>query len=82
MSAELNINWTRCQGRGLCLELMADSLDSDPWGYPLPREGQGTDHGKVRVQADQLEAAREAVKMCPLSALSLQEADSALDGQR
>ncbi|WP_347038095.1 hypothetical protein AAHB37_15840 [Glutamicibacter halophytocola] len=34
MSAELNINWTRCQGRGLCLELMADSLDSDPWGYP------------------------------------------------
>jgi len=34
------------------------------------------------VQADQLEAAREAVKMCPLSALSLQEGDSALDGQR
>jgi len=82
MSAELNINWTRCQGRGLCIELLAGALDSDPWGYPLAQDGRAAGNGKVHVDGDQLEAAREAVKMCPLAALSLHEDVGALDGRR
>ncbi|UYQ77048.1 ferredoxin [Glutamicibacter sp. JL.03c] len=82
MSAELNIDWTRCQGRGLCIELLTGVLDSDPWGYPLALDGRAAGHGRVHVVGDHLEAAREAVKMCPLSALSLQEEAGALEGRR
>ncbi|WP_345471026.1 ferredoxin [Glutamicibacter ectropisis] len=71
MSAELEIDWTRCQGRGLCIELLATDLTSDPWGYPLARRADGHQSGTVILAEDQREAADEAVKMCPLSALKL-----------
>ncbi|KSU65347.1 ferredoxin [Arthrobacter sp. NIO-1057] len=71
MSAELEIDWTRCQGRGLCIELLAADLTSDPWGYPSARRADGHQSGTVILAEDQREAANEAVKMCPLSALKL-----------
>ena len=33
----LHIDWTRCDGRGLCTELLPTALDRDDWGYPLTR---------------------------------------------
>ncbi|GAA1962674.1 ferredoxin [Microbacterium aquimaris] len=67
MTQSLHIDWTACRGRGLCTELL-DSLDRDEWGYPLAADGTGSD---VPVARRDLAAAREAVALCPLQALSL-----------
>jgi len=68
MSRKLHIDWTACDGRGLCTELLPDLLDRDEWGYPIPRG-----NGDVEVPRGQLAAAREAVAACPLLALRLRE---------
>ncbi|WP_223843187.1 ferredoxin [Amycolatopsis methanolica] len=36
MVVRLHIDWTACDGRGLCTELLPELLDRDPWGYPVP----------------------------------------------
>jgi ferredoxin len=66
---ELHIDWTRCDGRGLCTELLPDRLARDEWGYPIARDGGGT--RDVPLAAADLAAARDAVAMCPLQALRL-----------
>lgn len=63
----LHIDWTRCDGRGLCTELLPGLLTRDDWGYPLVRDGSrepeiSTANGKL---------AKAAVKRCPRLALSL-----------
>ncbi|MET4001897.1 ferredoxin [Arthrobacter sp. UYCu511] len=35
MNEMLHIDWTRCDGRGLCTELLPTVLVRDDWGYPL-----------------------------------------------
>ena len=63
----LHIDWTRCDGRGLCTELLPDLLDRDDWGYPLSRN-------RVRepeIPAEHLKYAKAAVKRCPRLALKL-----------
>ncbi|MGN6444628.1 ferredoxin [Amnibacterium sp.] len=62
----LHIDWTKCRGRGVCTELLA-GLGRDPWGYPLVRGG-GSD---LPLRGDEMTAAREAVDLCPLLALSI-----------
>jgi ferredoxin len=64
----LHIDWTRCDGRGLCVELLPGVLRRDPWGYPLARDGAR--EPAIPVQA--LRDARAAVERCPRLALSLQ----------
>jgi ferredoxin len=39
MRHRLHIDWTACQGRGLCAELLPEILDRDEWGYPIARDG-------------------------------------------
>jgi ferredoxin len=68
-SARLHIDWTRCDGRGLCTELLPELLDRDAWGYPLPL--QPRDGSDVVVPPHLVEAARSAVRACPLAALKL-----------
>lgn len=34
MSQILHIDWTKCDGRGLCTELLPTVLGRDDWGYP------------------------------------------------
>lgn len=65
----LHIDWTRCDGRGLCTELLPDLLDRDPWGYPLSRNGSR----EPEIPDDQRRYAKEAVKRCPRLALRLIE---------
>jgi len=63
----LHIDWTRCDGRGLCTELLPDLLDRDEWGFPLSRNGSR----EPEIPADQVKYAKAAVKRCPKLALKL-----------
>jgi ferredoxin len=73
MSTFLHIDWTRCDGRGLCTELLAGVLDRDDWGYPVARGRAGRDRTDVPLAEGDLEAARDAVALCPVLALTLQQ---------
>lgn len=66
-STRLHIDWTRCDGRGLCTELLPLVLARDDWGYPLSRSASR----EPRVPTSALPAARAAVDLCPRVALSL-----------
>ncbi len=63
----LHIDWTACDGRGLCTELLERRLTRDPWGYPLAADG-GND---LELAPAEMEAAREAVALCPRLALTI-----------
>ena len=69
MTSTLHIDWTRCDGRGYCTELLS-GLERDEWGYPRAL-GYGSD---VPIAASDLDAARESVSLCPRLALSLSRA--------
>lgn len=60
----LHIDWTACDGRGLCVELLPELFDRDRWGYPLSRSAS------PRVPADLEAHARRAIEHCPRLALS------------
>ena len=64
---KLHIDWTRCDGRGLCTELLPDLLDRDDWGFPLARQRSRD----PQIPDDQERYAKEAVKRCPRLALRL-----------
>lgn len=66
-SSRLHIDWTRCDGRGLCIELLPLLLTRDDWGYPRSRDGSR----EPRVPRHTLPDARRAVTRCPRLALSL-----------
>ena len=63
----LHIDWTRCDGRGLCSELLPDLLTRDDWGYPLSRNGVR----EPQIPPQDAKFAKAAVKRCPRLALSL-----------
>jgi ferredoxin len=65
--SRLHIDWTRCDGRGLCIELLPGVLHRDPWGYPLVSDGSRD----PEIPASTLRDARAAVGRCPRLALSL-----------
>jgi ferredoxin len=69
----LHVDWTRCDGRGLCVELLAARLRRDDWGYPIALDGGGT--RDVPLTAADAAAARDAVALCPLQALRIVRAD-------
>jgi ferredoxin len=63
----LHIDWTRCDGRGLCAELLPELLDRDDWGYPVARDGSRD----IAVPRALRRHAADAVSACPLLALRL-----------
>ena len=62
-SPELRVDWTACDGRGLCAELLPEMISTDDWGYPILRTR--------RVPPELAEHARRAVNDCPTMALRL-----------
>jgi ferredoxin len=66
-ASRLHIDWTRCDGRGLCTELLPGVLRRDPWGYPLARDASR----EPLIPDRELGDARAAVARCPRLALSL-----------
>jgi ferredoxin len=76
--SRLHIDWTRCDGRGLCIELLPGVLRRDPWGYPLARDGSREPEIAARALGD----ARAAVDRCPRLALSLVAPEPTADERR
>jgi ferredoxin len=61
---QITIDPIACDGRGVCAELLPESIDLDDWGYPIVRSKEVPPH---------LEAmARRARDLCPMLALHLQ----------
>ena len=66
--SRLHVDWTRCDGHGLCADLLPELLARDDWGFPLARDAANR---SLEVPRDVEEHARRAVDLCPLLALSL-----------
>ena len=61
--ARLEIDWTRCDGHGLCAALLPDRIARDEWGFPV-LDGRP-------VGPTEEKAVRRAVTVCPALALRL-----------
>lgn len=70
MTTRLHLDWTRCDGHGSCAELLPDVLAVDDFGYPVPR---AADRDPAVPRRDE-DAARHAVRSCPVMALRLYDA--------
>lgn len=70
-AATLHIDWTRCQARGACIELLAPMLVADPDGFPLAHAHPPAERTSIPLTAAEVPAARDAVALCPRLALSL-----------
>ncbi|MGO4535889.1 ferredoxin [Leifsonia sp. 2MCAF36] len=67
----LHIDWTRCDGRGLCAEILEHALARDDWGYPVSLRGDPARRSDVPIHSHEIEEAEEAVRLCPVLALRL-----------
>jgi ferredoxin len=65
MARKLLIDRIRCDGHGLCAELLPEMVELDEWGYPILSPGPVPEH--------LLEHAGRAVAACPVLALRLQQ---------
>ena len=63
MGEMLQVDRIRCDGHGLCAELLPELISLDDWGYPIVKGGPVPDH--------LAELARRAVDDCPVLALRL-----------
>ncbi|MER5180171.1 ferredoxin [Streptomyces sp. NPDC002896] len=66
MDRHLEVDWTACQGHGLCAELLPEHIRLDEWGYPLV--------DSAPVPRATLKRARRAAADCPVLALRLERA--------
>lgn len=58
----LEIDWTRCDGHGLCVRLWPERISADPWGFPLL---------PAAIADEEADRARQVVGICPRLALSV-----------
>jgi len=63
MPEQLQVDRIRCDGHGLCAELLPEVIALDDWGYPIVKAGT--------LAPALLEHARKAVAACPVLALTL-----------
>lgn len=63
MAEQIVIDRIRCDGHGMCAELLPELISLDEWGYPIIKSHP--------VPAPLLEHARRAVDACPVLALRL-----------
>jgi len=62
-SPRIVVDWTACDGRGLCAELLPELVSRDEWGFPLIPE--------PTVPAPLRDHAERAIAACPRLALRL-----------
>lgn len=60
---DIDIDWTACEGHGLCAEFLPEHITLDEWGYPLV--------AGAPVPARTVKRARRAAADCPVLALKL-----------
>jgi ferredoxin len=63
MGETMQIDRIRCDGHGLCAELLPELITLDDWGYPIIKAGA--------IPPSLGEHARRAVDACPVLALRL-----------
>jgi len=63
MGEALHIDRIRCDGHGLCAELLPELISLDDWGYPIIKAGT--------LSPGLVDHARRAVDACPVLALRL-----------
>jgi ferredoxin len=65
--SRLHVDWTRCDGHGLCADLLPELLTRDEWGYPVSSRSDAS----LDVDPSLRPHAERAVDLCPLLALRL-----------
>ena len=64
MTRHLSVDRIRCDGYGMCAELVPELIGLDDWGYPIL---------KTAVVPERLrDLAEQAVEVCPVLALRLE----------
>jgi ferredoxin len=79
-TTRLHIDWTACDGRGLCAELLPHLIGRDEWGYPVALVGAAAERSDIPIGVADLAAADEAVALCPLVALRLRMDEAGVSG--
>jgi len=67
-SQHIAIDRIRCDGRGLCADLIPEMIRLDDWGYPVIDSGSVPGHLR--------DHAGRAVASCPVLALRLERRDA------
>lgn len=57
----IDVDWTRCDGHGLCSRLLPEQITLDEWGYPVLVGAE--------LKPELVKAARQAAMACPALAL-------------
>jgi ferredoxin len=65
--SRLVIDRIKCDGRGLCAELLPELIRLDDWGYPIIASGP--------IPAHLLPLAQRAVEDCPVLAIALRRTE-------
>jgi ferredoxin len=63
---ELAVDRIKCDGRGLCAEILPERIRLDSWGYPIIAPGPVPEHLMALAQ--------RAVDDCPVLAIALRKA--------
>jgi ferredoxin len=66
---QIVVDRIRCDGFGMCAELLPELVELDDWGYPIVAPGA--------VPSSLIQHARRAVAVCPVLALRLQPVERA-----
>jgi ferredoxin len=64
---QLAVDRIKCDGHGLCAEILPELIRLDDWGYPIVAPGPIPDHLKP--------LAERAVASCPVLALAMRSYD-------
>lgn len=59
----LRVDWTRCDGHGVCARLLPEAIALDEWGFPIVGDIAGVDRTLVNT----------AVSTCPRLALRVEK---------
>jgi ferredoxin len=69
MKRQLVVDRIKCDGHGLCAELLPELIRLDDWGYPIVAPGA--------IPGHLLPLAKRATEQCPVLALALRRAPAA-----
>jgi ferredoxin len=65
MDHRLRVDWIKCEGYGLCGDMLPEQIGLDEWRYPILVPGP--------VRPGLLDDAQRAVDCCPTKALILEK---------
>lgn len=67
--ARIQVDWTRCDGHGVCAALLPERIRLDEWGFPIVIAPVVSEAGDPDV--------RQAAAACPALALYLEHLETA-----